>query len=114
MQTKLMSEIMSLSELSMEIFLCFMDLQNERNIFFTNIYNIIRIKGVSFVLIIVSVWALKSPTSQKSRNLRIGTVRPRIDKIIQIFLYYFSPQTKVYPLFKDPGRQLRFTLSLVW
>ena len=56
-------------------FLGVIDLQNERNKIYSNIYNVIPLKGVSFVPSNVSAWAQKIPPSQKSRyldrNLRI-------------------------------------------
>ena len=64
-----MFAIKSLSEVYFETFFDIIDLQTERNKFYSNIYNVIPIQGVGFVPTNVSACALKIPPSQKSRYL---------------------------------------------
>ena len=64
-----MSIIMSLSEKKPLSFPVYFALQNEKNIFFSNIYNVIPRLGVNFVPTDMSAWALFLPPSQKSRYL---------------------------------------------
>ena len=55
--------ITSLFEWKLQTFLRVIDLQNEQNIFLSNIYNVIPMLGVSFLSTNVSARALKIPPS---------------------------------------------------